>query len=300
MKRIGLLLLCLILAVCLCACGNGGEKPDGSSAPSSDVDSTPETGDTDNAASCATSTTIGALVVTDAQGGAVTNVDGSLVTTHVGALPTVVRPVTNAGGSTATEADGTVKTEIVIPPHITVVTDEVGTLHTSVVPEQTVTTTKTNPAPTSTTRPTAGSTNGAVTKTTLATAATTGSTQSKVTTSAGTTGTTKPTQQEGAQSVVLPKTGKKLHTYIVIGSVSLSGNEVSLELKNVSTGRETDGESYFEYTCYDKNNVVLAVDKIEIGFIPTRSGKIYTFTIPENTDRVALTDCQAEYWSKLV
>ena len=61
-----------------------------------------------------------------------------------------------------------------------------------------------------------------------------------------------------------------------------------------------EGKSYFEYTCYDKNNVKLKVDKIEFGYIAAKSSKICTFEIPKNTVMVELTDFKAEYWSKPV
>ena len=264
MKRLGLIILCVLLAVALCACGKRPDAPV-SSAPVSDAQ---PNGD----AQSSTSTTTGALVVTDTQGTAVTNLDGSPVTTYVTALPTTIRPVTDPSGSTVTEENGTNKTEIVVPPHITVSTDAAGTTYTSYVPEQTVTTAVTTPTTTTTT--------------TTASATTT------------TTNTTKPTHQEVADSISLPAEGYTPDNRIKLGAVSLQGQTVTMVIRNISAvWQPEDGKSYFEYTCYDKNNGKLSVGKIEFGFIPVKSSKICTFEIPKNTVKVLLTDFQVEYWS---
>lgn len=85
---------------------------------------------------------------------------------------------------------------------------------------------------------------------------------------------------------------------IKVGDVSLDGNVVTIELKNVSAAWETDEEtSYFEYTCYDSENNPIAVDTVKFGFIAVKKSKICTFTIPWNTAKVALTDFDAEYWT---
>ncbi len=262
MKRFGVILLCLLLAVSLCACIK---------QPSESVVSTPvsdASGEGDGQSTTSSTTSIGALVVTDTQGTVVINPDGKPVTTHVTALPTTFRPVTDPSGSTVTEADGAGKTEIVVLPHITVWTDAEGTTHTSHVTEHTITTT---------------------TSTTSTTSSTTVSTTS----------TTKPTQQEVADSISLPAEGYSPDNRIKLGTVSLSGNTVTMVIKNNSAVWETeDGKSYFEYTCYDKRNAILSVGKIDFGYIPVKSSKTCSFEIPENTVMVVLTDFKAEYWSK--
>ena len=263
MKRLGLIILCVLLVAALCACRKQPDTPI-VSTPVSDV-----SGGGDSTTST-TATTTGVLVVTDTQGTAVTNPDGSLVTTYVTGLPTTIRPVTDPSGSTVTQEGGTVQTEIVVKPHITVSTDAEGTIHTSLVTEHTVTTT---------------------------TSTTTTSTTTSHTTSTTTT-TTKPTQQEVADSISLPAEGYSPDNRIKLGAVSLQDHTVTMVIKNISGVWESeDGKSYFEYTCYDKNNGILKVDKIEFGYIPVKSSKTCSFEIPENTVKVFLTDFQAEYWS---
>lgn len=262
MKRFGWIALCLALVVGLCACKKKPDEPV-VSTPVSDV------GDGDSQSqsttSTTTTTTTEALVVTDTQGTVVTNIDGTPETTHVTALPTTVRPVTDPSGSTVTKEDGTVQTEVVVPPHITVSTDAQGTTHTSYVPVQTVTTTTTTES-TSTTE--------------------------------STTSTTKPTQQDAANTVSLPAEGYTPDNRIKLGEVTLSGNTVSMIIRNISAVWESEeGQSYFEYTCYDKNNRKLSVGKIEFGYIQAKGSKLCTFEIPENTVKVELTDFKAEYWS---
>ncbi len=262
MKRLGWIILCMLLVAALGACR---KQPDGPvvSTPVSDVG-----GEGNSTTSTTTTPTTGALAVTDAQGTAVTNPDGSLVTTHVTALPTTIRPVTDSSGSTVTQVDGTTKTEIVVPPHITVSTDAEGTIHTSYVTEHTITT------------------------------ATTATTTTTTTTASTTTSTTKPTQQEVADSISLPAEGYSPDNRIKLGAVSLQDNTVTMIIKNISAVWESEPEkSYSEYTCYDKNNAILKADKIEFGYIPVKSDKTCTFEIPENTVRVVLTDFKAEYWS---
>ena len=296
MKRIGFILLCVTMLIGLCACGN---NPSGdSSAVSSDIvsDREPNGGST----TASTTTTVGALVVTDTQGSVVTGTDGSFVTTLVTGLPTTVRPVTNASGSTVTGVDGTVQTEVVIPPHITVTVDEDGTLQTSVVPEQTVTTASSVTATTATVITTV--TTAAVSSSTTHAAATTEAQQTTATTAATGNGgtTTRPTQQQVVGAVSLPAEGYSPDNRIQIGEVSLIANVVTMEIKNVSSKWETADEvSYFEYTCYNKNNIILGAGKIEFGFIPVNSSKVCTFTIPDNTAEVLFTKYKAEYWSKL-
>ena len=272
MKRFELIFLCLLLVAALCSCNKQQDTP---------VVSTPVSDDsgTENSQSTTSATTTtGALVVTDAQGTALTNPDGSLVTTCGTGLPTTIRPVTDPSGSTVTQEDGTNKTEIVVPPHITVSTDAQGTTHTSHVTEHTVTTTTT-------------------TATTTETTSTTSSTTSSTTTSS-TASTTKPTQQEVAGSVSLPAEGYSPDNRIKLGAVTLSDNVVTMVIRNISPVWEPDGDTaYFEYTCYNKNNGILKVDKIDFGYIPVKSQKICTFEIPENTVKVVLTDFEAEYWS---
>ncbi len=264
MKRFASIALCLLIMVGLCACKKKPDEPV-ISKPESDV-----SGTGDSTASTTTTTT-GALAVTDAEGNVVTNLDGTPVTTMVSVLPTAIRPVTDPSGTTVTEVDGTNKTEVVVPPHITVWTDAEGTTHTSLVPEQMVTT---------------------------ATTATTSTTVTTVTTSTTTT-TTKPPQQEVADGISLPAEGYAPDNRIRLGAVSHNNGVVTMVIRNISGVWESEeGKSYFEYTCYDKNNGVLAVDKIEFGYIPVKSSKTCSFTIPANTVKVVLTDFKAEYWSK--
>ncbi len=267
MKRFGVILLSLLLVVGLCACVEQPSEPVSSALVSDD---TPQ-GDAQSTTS--STTTTGALVVTDTQGTAVTNPDGTPVTTYVPSLPTTIRPVTDPSGSTVTEADGTNKTEIVVPPHITVSTDAQGTTYTSHVTEHTVTTTTTTTTTTETTSTTSSSTSS-------------------------TASTTKPTQQEVAGSVSLPAEGYSPDNRIKLGAVTLSDNVVMMVIRNISPVWEPDGDTaYFEYTCYDRNNNILKVDKIDFGYIPVKSQKTCTFEIPENTVKVMLTDFVAEYWS---
>lgn len=261
MRRFGWIALCLTLVVGLCACKKKPDEPV-ISKPVSDVS---DAGD--STTSTTTTTTTGALVVTDTQGSAVTNPDGPLVTTHVTALPTTIRPVTDPNGTTVTEADGTNKTEIVVPPHITVSTDAQGTTHTSHVTEHTVTTTTTTTTTTSTTTSTTAS-------------------------------TTRPTQQEVADAISLPAEGYTPDNRIKLGKVTLQGNTVTMIIRNISAVWEPEeGKSYFEYTCYDKNNFKLTVGRIDFGFIPVKTSKTCNFEIPEGTVKVVLTDFRAEYWS---
>lgn len=257
MRRFGWIALCLFLVFALCACNKQPSEPV-FSKPVSDV-----SGEGDSQSMTTSTTTTGALVVTDTQGVVVTSPDGSPVTTYVTGLPTSARPVTDPSGSTVTGVGGANKTEIVVPPHITVSTDAEGTTHTSHVTEHTITTT------TSTT-----------------------------TTTTSTATSTKPTQQEVADSISLPAEGYTPDNRIKLGAVSLQDNTVTMVIRNISAvWQSEEGNSYFEYTCYDKNNGKLAVGKIEFGYIPVKSSKICSFEIPANTAKVVLTDFQAEYWS---
>ncbi len=290
MKRFGWIALCLALVVGLCACKKQPDEPV-VSRPVSDVSD----GDSQSQSttSTTTTTTTGALVVTDTQGTAVTNVDGSLVTTHVTALPTTVRPVTDPSGSTVTKEDGTVQTEVVVPPHITVSTDAQGTTHTSYVPEQTVTSTTTT---TTTTESSASNQSSSTTESTMS--STESSAPSQTTSTDSTTSTTKPTQQDVTNTVSLPAEGYTPDNRIKLGEVTLSGNTVSMVIRNITAVWESeDGKSYFEYTCFDKNNRKLSVGKIEFGYIQAKSSKLCTFDIPEGTVKVELTDFQVEYWT---
>lgn len=101
--------------------------------------------------------------------------------------------------------------------------------------------------------------------------------------------------------VQLPQTGYSPDKRIRVGTVSLDGNVVTIEIKNTSSVWETeDDSSYFEYTCYDRDDAVLSVGRIDFGYIRKKSSKTCTFTIPWNTAKVELTDFAAEYWSSLV
>jgi hypothetical protein len=105
-------------------------------------------------------------------------------------------------------------------------------------------------------------------------------------------------REEAEKAVILPEEGYAPDKRICLGAVSLKNGVVTMEICNVSAIWETeDGKSYFEYTCYDIDGDVLAVDRINFGYIPTKSQKTVTFTIPESTARVELTDFNAEYWS---
>ncbi len=113
-----------------------------------------------------------------------------------------------------------------------------------------------------------------------------------------TTSTTKPTQQDISNAVSLPAEGYTPDNRIKLGEVTLADDLVTMVIKNISAVWESeDGKSYFEYTCYDKNNHKLEVGKIEFGYIPAKGQKICSFVIPENTVKVELTDFQVEYWS---
>ncbi len=324
MKRFGSILLAVLLFTGLCGCGQDAQ-PSTSSVPTTSAPTTITAGNVQ-------STTTGALVVTDPQGSAVTEADGSLVTTIVNTLPTTIRPVTKPDGSTVTKPDGTKETEVVVPPHITVSTDAQGTTHTSHVPEQTITTTTTTVATTNgadnatttqvgTTADKNGSstttashvTTGAattvttdVTTTTAATSVTattvttttTAATTTTVTTTTTTTTTAKPTTTTTARPITLPSQGHKGDENIVIGAVSISGNTVTIEVKNTSKTLESEyGKSYFEYVCYDALGNEVKRDKINFGYIKANSSKICTFEVTDNTTKVELTGFAADYWS---
>ena len=234
MRRFAWIALCVLSALMLSACNNQSTRP---------TASTPSSNDRENIhASTSTTTTMGALVVTNTAGAVVTKSDGELVTTLVATPPTTIR--------TVTDAQGTSKTEVVVMPHITVATDVDGTIHTSHVTEHTITSTATS------------------------------------------------STSQAANAIDLPKEGYMPDNNIMLGAVSCEKGIVSIEVRNVSSVWESDeGESYFEYTCYDKNNAVLAVGTIPFGYIPVKSSTRCTFAIPENTVKVALTDFHAEYWS---
>lgn len=121
MKHVFILLLCAgILTAGLTGCARKA-LADGVTSPASSRDSADsgETGETDESASDSESTTA-YVVVTDADGQAVTQADGTPVTSVAyGTLPTEVVTVTNAGGQTVTQADGTPVTSVVTPPTVT-------------------------------------------------------------------------------------------------------------------------------------------------------------------------------------
>lgn len=126
----------------------------------------------------------------------------------------------------------------------------------------------------------------------------TSATSAKSTTS--TTATTRPAQQEEAKGIRLPAEGYSPDGKIQIGTVSLTGNTVSMEIKNITTKYQTNQDDYFEYTCYDENDKVLKTDKIYFGRILKKQSRVCTFTIPDNTASVALTDLKVEYWTDFV
>ncbi|MBQ9963569.1 MAG: hypothetical protein IJP14_00415 [Clostridia bacterium] len=144
-----------------------------------------------------TTTTTIALAVTDAQGNVVTTDGGLIVTTQVSALPTEVQTVTNADSSTT-------GTQHVITSHIVVGTDAQGQQTTSVVSEQTVTTTAGSLIPTQdNVQLTSDTTTSTTTTTTTATTASSGtSTTSSTTTSQS------ATQSSGTQTSITIKTNK--------------------------------------------------------------------------------------------
>lgn len=120
MKKAGILSMILGLAIILAGCTAVMVSPEGT--PTEEKPG----------ATTVTSTTA-ALAVTDDNGKVVTGADGIIVTTIVTALPTQTQIVTDAGSDTTA-------TQVVIPSHIVVGTDEQGAQTTSVVSEQTVTT----------------------------------------------------------------------------------------------------------------------------------------------------------------
>ncbi len=132
---------------------------------------------------------------------------------------------------------------------------------------------------------------------TTTTATTTTTTTTTTKTQPTTTTATRPPEPDTPE-VSLPAAGYKPDNCIKVMSVSLSGQTVTMEIRNTSRVWETeDGKSYFEYTCYAENGNVLLVDKLLFGYIPTLTTKSYTFDIPEGTYKVVLTDFKAEYWS---
>ncbi|MBQ4612107.1 MAG: SGNH/GDSL hydrolase family protein [Clostridia bacterium] len=101
--------------------------------------------------------------------------------------------------------------------------------------------------------------------------------------------------------ISVPATGYSPDDRIQIGEITVDGLDMSIEIKNISRKWESgDGESYFEYTCYDAEGNELSVGYINFGYIATRSNKVCTIVLAEGTAKVELTDFHAEYWSKLV
>lgn len=112
-----------------------------------------------------------------------------------------------------------------------------------------------------------------------------------------TTTTTKPTEQEQVQSVSLPAQGYSPDGRIEIGTVSLKGNILTMQIKNITKGYETDLESYFEYACYDKKGRTLRRDKIVFGRISKQSSRTCRFALPKGTAEMKFTKFQAEFWT---
>ena len=125
-----------------------------------------------------------------------------------------------------------------------------------------------------------------------------GTTSKNSTTS--TTPTTQPTQQEEVKGVSLPAEGYSPDGKIQIGTVQLTGNTVSMEIKNITTRYETNQDDYFEYTCYDEDGKELKRDRINFGRIYKQQSRVCTFDIPDNTATVELTDLKVEYWTPFV
>ncbi len=107
--------------------------------------------------------------------------------------------------------------------------------------------------------------------------------------------TTKPTEPE-QPSVVLPAEGDSLDKRIKLGKVTLSGQTVTMVIRNTSSAWEAE-DGVLEYTCYDENNLPLLVSQIKFGSIWLKSEKTCTFDIPVGTVKVELTDIQVDYWS---
>lgn len=85
-------------------------------------------------------------------------------------------------------------------------------------------------------------------------------------------------------------------------SVDKNGNvEVSLTFQNYHSRYITEETNWVEYTCYDVNGtVVQTATKIYIGCIDTKDSKIktFTFTVPDNTATVKLTNSSIVYWTE--
>lgn len=125
--------------------------------------------------------------------------------------------------------------------------------------------------------------------------ATTATTTTTTTTTAPT--TTLPTKQEQVKNVSLPAEGYTPDGKIQLGAVKLTGNTVSVEIKNITKGRETDQDSCFEYTCYDEDGKQLKRGEIRFGRIHKQQSRTCEFTIPEDTVKVELTDFVVKYWT---
>lgn len=112
-----------------------------------------------------------------------------------------------------------------------------------------------------------------------------------------TTTTTKPTEQQQVQNVSLPAQGYSPDGRIEIGTVLLNGNILTMQIKNITKGYETDMESYFEYACYDSKGKTLRRDKIVFGRIHKNSSRTCRFALPKGTAEMKLIKFQAEFWT---
>lgn len=132
----------------------------------------------------------------------------------------------------------------------------------------------------------------------IATKATLGTTKRTTTTTGKTTkkNTTTGTTMAAGAPVVLPKAGQDLDGNLVVESASVSGRTVTLTIKNPSSTEETGLGSYLEYTCHSRAGKVLASGIATFDRIEKGKTRTCTFTVPNNTGRVEITDCLAVYW----
>ena len=87
---------------------------------------------------------------------------------------------------------------------------------------------------------------------------------------------------------------------IHVSAAKIEDRTVTLTFKNGTTNWITEETDYVVYTCYDADNKAVKTETIYIGCIDTKKNKTksFTFDVPDETTKVALTGSKIVYWTE--
>ncbi len=115
------------------------------------------------------------------------------------------------------------------------------------------------------------------------------------TTKAPTTTTTTTRPPVGQR--VFPQAGDKPHAYLEITQVSVVDNEVTLSIKNVTKGFESDNTDCMYFVCYNEAGKELATLEINSGRILPGETVTKTVTVPKGTLQMVFEKYDGEFWT---